>query len=308
MSDNQNVFDALYPQLEPALTELEENRKKLKVAGSKNGLIGAAIVLIGSLFFLPQLQAQAYFLLVPLAIAVWVFCVNSKASEFSRFYKNTIIQKIVLAICSNADYKPYQGIPESMFSVSGLFASPDRYSSEDMISGKVDKTDFVFSEVHAQERRVSYDGKGRRQEYWTDIFKGFLFIADFHKKFSGHTVVRNDSFFKFGFGSGRVKLESPEFESRFDTYSTDEIEARYILTPSMMERLIALDKKFDKSVQFSYVNSSVFVAIPENRNHFEAGIWKPVTRDKVEEEFSLLCTLLSIINDMNLNMRIWTKE
>ncbi len=307
MDTNRHSFDLLYPQLEPALIELEQYRKKLKAEGSKNGLIGGLIVLIIGLFFIGQIK-EAYIFFVAFAIGIWIFCINSKASEVSLFYKNNIIRKMISVLCHDAEYKPERGISESLFSVSGLFSTPDRYSSEDMISGRIDKTDFKCSEVLAEERHVSYDSKGRRHEYWSILFKGFLFIADFHKNFSGRTIVVNDSLFKFGFGAKRVKLENPEFESRFDTYSTDEIEARYILTPSMMERLIILDKKFYRKIQLSYVGSSVFIAIPDSKNHFESGIWKPLTKEDVEVEFSIICALLDIVNDMNLNTRIWTKK
>lgn len=307
MDTNPYNFSSIYSQLEPTLTELEQYRKDLKSKGSKNGLITGAVILIIGLFFIAQIK-EAYLFFVLLAIGVWIFCINNKSAELSLFYKNNIIRKMVSVLCHNAEYKPDRGISESTFSVSGLFPSPDRYSSEDMISGRIDKTDFVCSEVLAEERHVSYDSKGRRREYWSVLFKGFLFIADFHKNFSGQTIVKNDSLFKLGFGSKRVKLENREFESRFDTYSTDEIEARYILTPSMMERLILLDKKFHQKVQFSYVGSSVFIAIPDNKNHFEASIWSSLSKEDIEAEFSIICALLAIVNDMNLNTRIWTKE
>lgn len=307
MDTNRRSFDLLYSRLEPVLIELEQYRKDLKAEGSKNGLIGGCIVLIAGLFFIGQIK-ELYIFFVFLAIGIGLFCINSKSSEVSYFYKNNIIRKMVSVLCHNAEYKPERGISESLFSGSGLFSAPDRYSSEDMISGKIDKTDFMCSEALAEERHVSYDSKGRRREYWSTLFKGFLFIADFHKNFSGRTIVVNDSLFKFGFGMKRVKLENPEFESRFDIYSTDGIEARYILTPSMMERLIVLDKKFHQKIQLSYVGSSVFIAIPDSKNHFEASIWHPLTKDDVMAEFSIMCALLDIVNDMNLNTRIWTKE
>ncbi len=307
MDSNPRDFASVYPQLKPALDELEQFRKKLKSKGSKNGLITGLIVLLIGLCFIVQLK-EFYLLFVLLAIGIWIYCIHSKSGELSLFYKNNIIRRMVSSLCQEADYNPGRGVPESMFTISGLFHSPDRYFSEDMISGKIDKTDFICSEVVAEERHVSYDSKGRKHEYWTLLFKGFLFIADFHKDFRGRTIVKNDSIFKFGFGGNRVKLENPDFESRFDTYSTDEIEARYILTPSMMERLIALDKKFSQKMQFSYVGSSVFIAIPDSANHFEASIWHALSKESVAEEFYMICALLDIVNDMNLNTRIWTKE
>jgi hypothetical protein len=41
----------------------------------------------------------------------------------------------------------------------------------------------------------------------------------------------------------RIELENVEFEKIFDVYSDDEIEARRLLTPKMMEKLVNFAKK-----------------------------------------------------------------
>ena len=72
---------------------------------------------------------------------------------------------------------------------SRLFStSPDRYRSEDLICGKIDKTSFICSEIIAEEKRVTTDSKGRRQEHWIDIFRGFLFYSRLQQNFQGQTV------------------------------------------------------------------------------------------------------------------------
>ena len=65
--------------------------------------------------------------------------------------------------------------------------------------------------------------------------KGFFFIADFQKDFQGHTTILRNSLFKLSSSGSRVKLENPDFEKTFDVYSTDQIEARYLLSPSRSE-------------------------------------------------------------------------
>ena len=63
-------------------------------------------------------------------------------------------------------------------------------------------------------------------------------MADFHKDFKGKTTILRDRLFKLRFGESRVKMENPDFENTFDVYSTDQVEARYLITPFMMERLL----------------------------------------------------------------------
>ncbi|MDO5571462.1 MAG: DUF3137 domain-containing protein [Bacteroidales bacterium] len=228
--------------------------------------------------------------------------------EYSFYYKKDIISKVVKEISDASEYKPENGISENEFEAMCLFNSPDRYSCEDLIVGKIEKTDFACSEVVAEERHVSVDSKGRRNEYWTDIFRGFIFIADFHKNFNGITTLGRDSLFKISFGNKRVKLENVEFEKHFDVYSSDAVEARYILSPSLMEKLVEVDNRFKGNLVMSFVNSSIYIAIPDSKNHFEASIWKKITKEEIQEEFGLILSLISIINELNLNTRIWSKQ
>ena len=136
------------------------------------------------------------------------------------------------------------------------------------MQGKIDKTTFFLAEVHAERRVVTVDSNGRTSEHWEDIFKGFLFVADFNKHFSGRTLLHRDTWIKMPREGNRIKLEDPRFEKYYDVYATDPVEARYILTPSLMERIVELNKKFNKPT-LSFINANVVVAIPTRQNYFE---------------------------------------
>ena len=129
------------------------------------------------------------------------------------------------------------------------------------------------------------------------------------KDFQGHTTILRNSLFKLSSSGSRVKLENPDFEKTFDVYSTDQIEARYLLSPSMMERLLALDREFNRNITISFRDSNILIAIPESRNHFEASIWKPMDDlSQLKNDFSMIHALVSIVEDLNLNTRIWSKK
>lgn len=304
-------FENLYKDLEPAIQQLETYRIALKQKGTKNGLFTAGILFtVGCLF---SLYAQAgpigIVLSLLLAIGTLIYCIDVKSRELSLCYKNNIISAIVRQLCEEASFTPDQGIPESTFMASGLFStSPDRYHSEDLITGKIGKTLFSCSEIVAEERKVTTDNKGHRHEHWVTIFKGFFFIADFQKDFAGRTLIYRNSWFKLCAGLQRVKLENPVFEKNFDTYSTDQVEARYILSPGLMEKILDLDRKFPGKIILSFYKSQVIIAIPESANHFEASIWKSqLHQNHIQQEFTTLCKLTGIIKDLNLNLRIWSK-
>ena len=305
-------YATLYASLQPALAQLETRRKELRQKGIRTGLILASIFFIlGCIFSLTTQSGPAGFAVsLAIAIIVLLYSVNSKSGELSAYYKKEIIAVLIKQLCEEASYSPESGISESTFMNCGLFSTtPDRYHCEDLITGKIGKTTFTCSEIVAEEKRVTTDSKGRRQEHWIDIFRGFLFMADCQKDFSGHTVVFRNSWLKLWSGKQRVKLENPDFEKDFDTYSTDQVEARYILTPNMMEKILELDRKFPGKITVSFYNSQVIIAIPDSKDHFETSIWQSQLRnDNIKQEFITLSTLFGIVSDLNLNIRIWTKE
>ena len=304
-------FDSLAQKLAPTLQVLENKRKELLRKGRSEGLIYAAVFLIVGVIALLILKLEGIFgpiVIVVISVIIFITCINNKSKIFSFFYKEEVVDEIIHAFCPNATYSPNNGVGEDLFRNSGLFTSPDRYHAEDLIEGCLDKTSFICSEVHAEERRARSTKNGV-QYYWEDIFKGFLFIADFHKEFQGETTILRNSFFKVKMGASRVKMENPDFEKVFDVFSTNQIEARYLITPSMMERMLKLDSNFKKGVTISFRNSTILVAIPDSKNRFEADVWSSLNDMSIlKSDFSVLQSLLDIVEELNLNTRIWSKE
>lgn len=304
-------FDSLAQKLAPTLQVLENKRKELLRNGRSEGLIYAAVFLVVGVIALLILKLEGIFgpiVIVVISVIIFITCINNKSKIFSSFYKEEVVDEIIHAFCPNATYSPNNGVGEDLFRNSGLFTSPDRYHAEDLIEGCLDQTSFICSEVHAEERRARSTKNGV-QYYWEDIFKGFLFIADFHKEFQGETTILRNSFFKVKMGASRVKMENPDFEKVFDVFSTNQIEARYLITPSMMERMLKLDSNFKKGVTISFRNSTILVAIPDSKNRFEADVWSSLNDMSIlKSDFSVLQSLLDIVEELNLNTRIWSKE
>lgn len=305
-------FEELDAKLEPAYERVEARRRELAASGRKGGLIVGGIIAAIALGILIYAGASVWAGLIVAAILL-IIClfigISSHQKEYSALYKSEIISEFVGALIENGEYLPEYGISESLFCDCGLFRSPDRYGSEDLIKGRMDRTAFMFSEVRAEERHVSTDSKGRTQEYWTDIFRGLIYVADFNKHFHGHTIVTRESL--FGMRKNRVKLENSDFERKFNTYSTDQVEARYILTPHMMELILALDAKLKSGkIMLAFWDSYVIITITSYFNYFENSIYTNLLsgRNMLRNEYGLLVSLGQITEDLKLNTRIWTKE
>jgi type IV secretory pathway VirB2 component (pilin) len=243
-------------------------------------------------------------------------------SDYVHQYKLRVVKKIVAFIDPSLTYWPRRHISAVRFNSSRIFNRyPDRMRGDDMVEGKVGGTELAFSEVHAEYKTETSDGSGGRRRRYHTIFRGIFFIADFNKKFYGKTVVLPDTAEKLfgGMGSflqkiGRpkdefIKMDDPEFEKLFVVYADDQIEARYVLSPSLMKRIVDFSQKTGKRVYLSFVGSEVFVAIPYKQSLFEPRVFGKITGFKdVRRFFDDLQLALGIVEDLNLNTRIWTKR
>ena len=156
-----------------------------------------------------------------------------------------------------------------------------RSKFEDLFSGAYKDSSFDLYEGHLEQR--STDSKGRTR--YTTVFRGQLIRMHFPREFLGTTIVRRDAGMFNVFGGGkssgrkleRVRLVDSTFEKAFEVWGTDQVEARYLLHPVMMERLIGLEKALHgKRIRCAFEGGDLLVAV-EGGNLFEPGdLFKPL--------------------------------
>ena len=238
--------------------------------------------------------------------------------KFVNTFKDKIIAKLVNFFDSSLHYEKNKYVAVSKFNASEIFRKqPNRYSGDDYVYGKVGETLVEFSEIHA-----SYESGSGRNRTDHKIFDGLFFIADFNKHFRKKVFVLPDTAEKlFGSLAGGffqsmnksrgdlIKLEDPVFEKMFAVYGEDQIEARYILTTSLMKRIADLKNKANNDIYISFVDSKVNIAIFFNRNLFEPNVFQSVLGSReIKKFFTDLELIIGIVNDLNLNTRIWSKQ
>lgn len=299
-------------------TDLENLDKRRKVIVKR-----FLILLLG--IFIPSV---AVFILIELfwgiAISIGVFLLLFffwvRDKLFLNDFKQQVINRIVYFISPDLTYDPKGHVSLSEFVTSRIFlTSVDRYNGDDLVWGKIDKTEFRFSEFKAEYKTTTTDSKGRTRTQWHTIFKGLFFIADFNKEFTGSTVVLPNVFGKgFGFmkkvmGISRreklVSLEDPDFSKQFNVYSDDQVKARYILSTSLMSRITEFKKKHKNNIYLSFVDSKMYLGISHTKNLFEPNYLKSLTDfSVVRDYYDDLILAVGVVEDMNLNTRIWTKQ
>ncbi len=309
-------------ELLPVLRPLEEKRKKM-VSGF---LTIGAIVLVALLLVLISGLREGrmwWILLLPGAAIIWLgIYLYGLNKEYTVEFKNSVIAGLVKFLDAGLQYDREGFVALTEYENSRIFIhGVDRYRGDDLVSGTLGKTAICFSEIHSEYKTETTDSKGRRQTQWHTIFRGLFFIGDFNKEFSGCTVVLPDTAEKLfgGFLGGMlqkmnmargqlIRLEDPEFEKNFVVYGEDQVTARYVLSTGLMERMLAYKNEAKKNVYFSFVDSKVYVAISYNKNLFEPKIFGSILDfAAIREYYKDLELAAEIVEELNLNTRIWSK-
>ena len=102
---------------------------------------------------------------------------------------------------------------------------------------------------------------------------------------------------------------SPDFERVFSVYSTDDQQARYLLTPRFMEQLLlawGLFSSVGNDMRACFVSNFLVIALPTWRDRFEPGA-HPEPERIVDELLQLVSLAEELIDTLDLETRIWTR-
>ncbi|OYD89549.1 hypothetical protein CDG76_34690 [Nostoc sp. 'Peltigera membranacea cyanobiont' 210A] len=144
------------------------------------------------------------------------------------------------------------------------------------------------------------------------IFKGLFFKAKFNKNLRTVTIVQpkviNANIHTLNHAKKQViKLEDPEFAKFFTVYGDDQIEARYVLSTSLMDKIVNFRNKTNRNIYISFVDDMIYIAIEEavENNILDPNLYKRVLKfAPLREYFETFNLMLGIVEDLNLDRRI----
>ena len=283
-------------ELPPGLKELEKERvilvattKKANLNGLGAGICaGAAITYLLDAIFGAAIGALVYTFTAMLITA-------SKRREFRANFKRQIIEKIVKKHGLNYDKDLGLGLDE-FFTIYDCRV--DEWSSEDFISGEIEGVRVSFSDFYAAKMV-----KKKNKTETVVLFRGVLFKADFNKKSSYVTPIAPANLAIYG---QKANMDDVRFEEMFDVYTTDQIGARYVLTPALMERFREICERFGCPVNAVFKDGQIFIAVETRRDDFEPQLGKSLTDEATLIAYeSEIESFTQIVKELNLNRKIW---
>lgn len=281
----------------------------------------AVVTFFAMIYFFMMFQSQIVIWISIIVIFLLEAFSWRKRGEFSESFKNSVLDKI-LALFGNIYRSTSSPIKLADIRQFGLYDEATHQRSDDKFVGIYKECNYAIAEVEFFHKEYYYDSKGRRQSIEETDFQGLALKIQMKKPFQGQTVIASKNNVVNPGGMQSVELESNIFMRGRKVYSTDQIEARYILTPTFMEKIMGIQGQFknalnkhknkynnsakvqtlqkitpstDTSVGFS--EGFVYIFIPSRIDFFEFSIWSTLLNpDKYYTVYSQINAILSLID------------
>jgi hypothetical protein len=206
-----------------------------------------------------------------------VWAAHKPERQYRQIYKERVLPQLAAGV-GNLTYRPASKDRVTRLGAERVLPEYDVLQADDEIAGTYDGMALEIIEVRLRQRR---NKKSRV------VFDGLLISIALPRGLTGTTVVMTERTmwekFRTRWRGGPlepVRLEHLEFEQRYEVYSTDQIEARALLTPAFMERFMALAESSAFSLPGGMAEGNLLVvALPKafgTGDLFEPpAYWKP---------------------------------
>lgn len=251
------------------------------------------------------------------------------AMKYGDQEKKLGLEPAIRFLAPEFDYQPSRHVAEERVRKSRIFAlngDITEMGGDDRFSGRIGATAVEFSEVWvgttAEFEPVDKDAR-------LPTYNGLFMVADFNKPFEHATLIvpdLNQRRVQEEFARARgglknapnvastpesdmkeVRLESLEFGRLFEVRASDRVEAYYILTPDIMERLIAFRERTHYGLMLSFVDTTMCAFIhcgPLFEEKLDADVTQFAAYQPYYEQLHLV---FDLVEAMNLNTRLWGK-
>lgn len=221
---------------------------------------------------------------------------------YRRKTKDAFLNRLAQAL--GLQYSKTGVFPLDEIAAHSVLPPHDRQLIEDGFVGKINGVTMAFQEVVLSSRVRDQENKVRYETgFW-----GILLRIKIEKALNAHTIIlprrTMANFLRRQFTPYKpANMVSPAFEKRFEVMTTDQVEARYILDPAFMERVMeATSLLSTKDVEISFLGQEILFAIEHFKPVFEIGsLLKPLTGDQLQIVADELKMLIGLLDTLKLN-------
>ena len=276
--------------------DLEQRLEKAR-RNSKTGVV--FMVAGGAVFMLSQrlMAEEGVFIVLGLVamlagllvLGIGIAPQYSARGEMRNYLGGTVIPVVLSQVFEDLEYE------KNGYIDGGLIKSVDMsfpFRFDDVIGS--DHVRGTYRGVHVELSDIRLmtvstytatdkDGNPRTEEKRKTVFQGQWLILDFHKELSADLGVYEGLRKRYD----QIETENAEFNKRYGISCDSVHDAFYILTPNMMEHIMAMDRRAGGKVYLRFLREGkIHVAVNSRRDHFEVGSLNDADLPSLRMKFS----------------------
>ncbi|MBR1674086.1 MAG: DUF3137 domain-containing protein [Eubacterium sp.] len=267
-----------------------------------NLMTGTAVLLIIvavlSFFFVANNGKFWPLFIFPVVFSIYLFVNKKKVkNEFTSLYKKEVVEAVLNQHFTDVNYEWDEGFSSQFVSSMNIISSGNIYHSEDYLSASYKGVHFSQADVEIEEETTDSDGNTSRTTY----FRGRIIVFDYpkrtdfvrttSKKFRHVRHLRKGEY-------QSLELENVEFNKNFYTYAKEGVDAFYLFTPPMMEKLLEIVRTYG-NVGLSCMEGRLYIAINTRRDAFDTKMMRNLKYDRemqeLAEDVRLIENLIDIV-------------
>jgi len=241
------------PQIATAAADVRKENKRLTIIALIVCLIvdfGICIWYYNSVFKMlkyensfPLIHLSFFFIIINLIIfcCITVFF-GEKQRNFTIFYKNIVIRKLIDNFYSEVSYYPNQGISRQIYDKGDYNEYYNRYYSDDYFNAKTQSSNVVeIAEVKTVQHTTRRNSNGHTTSRNVTKFHGVFSRVRLTKPLNSFLRITSNN--DFTSSSNKLNMDSSEFEKHFDVFADNKIIGMQLLTADIMEVLLNFKNK-----------------------------------------------------------------
>ena len=307
-------------EIKPIVESLEA--KRLGIANSFSykkywrnlkWMAAIATVLTISIEVFPSIVPEQLRGAIPLTILyamfapLYIFIKRNWGFEpINQEYKQKVIPKFISFFGSTLTYSAKDGITIREFNYSDLVTRPSGFEAEDLVAGTVDGIEVRLSDVKCLQSNSSNNSNSNASGGHNSsiIFYGLYAVSKLNKNIPSRVILKANhivnntvsdiaSTFLGNALVGKIheQLETnilttgdTAFDHLYTVKCADEGVARKVLTPTLIQLVMAFQKEIKVPVDFSFFDNEVHMAL-HGVNLFEGDAHKSFTEKDISSEY-----------------------
>ena len=234
--------------------------------------------------------------------AIWILTIIifGKNQENIKKLQTTIKESVLLRLfeCIEVEYITDNSTKKLSKSVLAQLGVQDA-KIDDIIKGEYKNLPFTL---------IDYDYAYERGKKGRSC--GLLIATKINKTFTGDTFICDSYHLSSFWSCKQTFLEDVEFNNLFNVFTNNEIDTRYLLTPTFVERLkiFKRDREYNFNIHFTkktYSESNIFIQIKCYKDFFDIDIGKSLLdKENYYNIYRDITDIMDIVDALKLDQNI----